>query len=91
MSECPFKVGDRIYELNAWRLYNGPDVDECSPSNTLDLSKPDATVTAVTEKGFMYVYDTPVPHGRHEWGQMMVGGGCFPEGYAYWQKLEDQS
>jgi len=78
---CPFRVNQRIHELapvaffGEWGMGTKPSIDE---------TRPDATVTAITDKGFTYVYDTPVPHGRAAWGQMMTGGECYPEGYRYW-------
>ena len=80
---CPFKVGDRVHELSPHVVY-APD----GPHQLLDTSRPDAIVTALTERGFSYDYTHPIPHGRAAWGQMMTGGECFPEGYGYWMKVD---
>ena len=56
--------------------------------STLDSSKPDAIVTAASEQGFTYEYDRPIPFGRAAWGEMMIGGDCYPEGYAYWWAVD---
>lgn len=37
----------------------------------------EATVTALTPRGFVYQYDHPVPFGRAQWGQMQTGGECY--------------
>lgn len=37
----------------------------------------EATVTALTERGFKYDYDHPVPFGRAQWGQMQIGGEVY--------------
>lgn len=71
--ECPFKVGDKIHEVDA--------------SGALDVSKPDAMVTEITEKGFKYNYDTPFPIGRIAWGELAVGGECYPLGIRFWKKV----
>jgi hypothetical protein len=82
---CPFKVGDRVHELAPLTIYcqwgMGKDL-------VRDETRPDAIVTGVTERGFTYEYTCPIPHGRAAWGQMMVGGECFPEGYGYWVKVD---
>lgn len=102
MSECPFKVGDRIHELwctGGYALFTEVEqlLDrDAKPTKELrymelDPTKPDATVIAITERGFTYRYDTPVPIGRAAWGTWTEGGECFPEGYMYWEKVEDVS
>lgn len=73
---CPFKVGDRIREL----YFNTIRRDWMTNENV-----PPATVTALTSAGFDYIYDYEIPIGRPEWGQMAVGGTCYPEGYRYYQ------
>lgn len=78
---CPFKVGQRIHELDPVTFYSEWGMGT-KPS--IDLTLPDATVTAITDKGFTYVYDHPVPIGRAAWGQMMTGGECYPQGYGFW-------
>lgn len=83
---CPFKVGQRIHELaNGAIFHDIQDGDNRMVMRpTLDPMRPDATVTAITDKGFTYQYTHPLPFGRAAWGQMMTGGECYPEGYQYW-------
>ncbi len=95
--ECPFKVGDRVHEVVYAGGYSvmqlgmeGVEVTSYVPMDDvlLDWSKPDATVTAITERGFEYRYDCKVPIGRAAWGSYTEGGECYPEGYPYWRKVE---
>lgn len=87
---CPFKAGQRIrpqrclgaFTSNRVLVYHFPFEFGDDPT------QPDATVTAITEKGFAYEYDNLVPFGRAAWGEMMVGGECYPEGYAYWRAVD---
>lgn len=86
---CPFKVGDRIHELDVKLSFHAtnPFLDKSEPIDRLDLTKPDATVTAITEAGFEYIYDCPVPIGRAAWDSHTEGGECFPAGYSFWRKI----
>lgn len=86
---CPFKVGDRIHEVqSAWTYYSEPDASALvEPEWELDPTKPDATVTELTERGFKYRYDCKVPIGRAQWGTWTEGGECFENGFIYWRKL----
>ncbi len=82
--ECPFMVGDRIHELApsyAWGWHKEPG------ENELDLCKPDATVTELTDRGFKYRYDERVPIGRAQWGAWTEGGECFEGGFQFWRKI----
>lgn len=83
---CPFAVGQRIHERSPTVFYS-----EFGEGLRLELdpTRPDAIVTALTERGFSYEYLTPVPFGRAAWGQMMTGGEYFPEGYQYWVAVKD--
>lgn len=54
----------------------------------LDITKPDAIVTEITERGFKYEYDYPAPIGRAEWGEMAVGGEVYEEGFGMWERVE---
>lgn len=84
---CPFKIGDRVHELRnrgvfTRRLEAGFDI----PLQwELDMTKPSATVTEITERGFKYEYDDPVPF-IPRWGMTFLGGECFEEGFQYWRK-----
>jgi hypothetical protein len=80
---CPFQVGDRIHELAPVLSYQ----DEVVPTDLLDPTKPDATVTEITEYGFAYRYDFRIPIGRAEWGTWTEGGECYSEGFPYWRKI----
>ncbi len=83
---CPFKVGDRVHELAAqtyaWGWHKGED------EFRLDESKPDATVTALTARGFAYRYDTPVQHGRPIWGTQ-TEGEVYEGGFQFWRKVDE--
>ncbi len=57
-------------------------------SFVLDESKPDATVTALTTRGFEYRYDQPHPIGRAQWGTWCNGGECFELGFHLWRKVD---
>lgn len=88
MTPCPFQVGDRIREQETFPGY----YDDADPEHSYQILRdhpthPDATVTAITSDGFAFEYDTPVPMGRVQWGQMCTGGECYPEGYQFWRKL----
>ena len=87
---CPFKVGQRIHELTSEGFVSGwPEPFAIVPGKTVfDLSRPDAIITAITDRGFTYEYSSPVPHGRIAWGEMVTGGECFPEGYRYWVSVD---
>lgn len=86
---CPFKVGQRIHEQRSvWAYSNTENVSLASLRFELDPTKPDATVTAITAKGFTYEYDNPIPFGRAAWGEMTMGGECYPEGYIYWRAVD---
>lgn len=89
---CPFEVGDRIHELRCcgYNLSLGPSAEQPfidEPLLTLDDCRPDATVTALTERGFKYRYDCRVPIGRAQWGTYTEGGECFEAGFLYWHRL----
>lgn len=100
MIPCPFKVGDRVHELVGHCSYSRFYIDEegrfvaledSKLHFELDTSKPDATVTAITETGFAYLYDYPIPIGPARWGTETESGECYPEGYRYWRKLDPES
>lgn len=78
LESCPFKVGDRIHELR---------FDTIRRIWTKDEFKPDATVTAITAKGFDYRYDHIVPIGPARWGGWCEGGECYPEGFRFWERI----
>ena len=59
-----------------------------APDMEPDPTKPDAIVTAVTETGFTYRYDTPVQHGRPFWGTQ-TEGEVYEEGFHMWRKVDD--
>lgn len=88
---CPFQVGDRIHEFRCLPVLASSFAEVVykieNPQFELDPTKPDATVTAITERGFIYRYDTKVPVGRAEWGTWTEGGECYSEGFACWQKI----
>ena len=86
----PFQVGDRIHELRYLPTYSHSLEEACKQfvQWEIDTSKPDATVTALTEKGFTYTYDRPVPIGRAQWGTYAEGGECFEGGFQFWRKIE---
>lgn len=86
---CPFSVGDRIHERQSVWTY-AADPDEAAlvePEWELDPTKPDATVTALTTRGFEYTYDHRIPVGRAPEGTWTDGGECYPEGYHLWVKV----
>jgi hypothetical protein len=87
---CPFKVGDIIHEIRAIPCITVAKDRSRTVSfrRELDEFRPDAVVTAITERGFTYEYDYPVPIGRAEWGEMMVGGECYEAGFSMWRKIE---
>jgi hypothetical protein len=87
--ECPFKVGDRIHEMRTQGGFShGPEYPVEAPIQwEFDSAKPDATVTALTARGFTYRYDHPIPIGRAAWGTTTEGGECFEGGFAYWRKI----
>lgn len=88
--QCPFSVGDTIHEISSIGYTTtdiGSPFDEDLSPPTLDESRPDAVVTALTERGFAYEYAYPTPIGRAEWGQMLTGGECFVDGYYRWRKV----
>lgn len=84
---CPFKVGDRIHEARAKPEWLGMiDYARDKPVFEPDTTKPDATVTTLTARGFEYRYDYPIMIGRVEWDQQSVGGECYEEGFHLWRK-----
>ncbi len=90
---CPFKVGDCIHEIRPFSAnVAGPMILDGLwqlldlAALPLDSTKPDATVTEITDKGFKYTYDYPIPFGRAAWGMMQDGGECYPEAYKFWRK-----
>ncbi len=87
MIDCPFKVGDRIHELHNVHYHAAGTIDAPPVVDELDPSRPDATVTAVTERGFDYDYDERVTFGRAEYGTWTTGGTIFPAGYRWWRKI----
>lgn len=91
---CPFEVGDRVHEL----LYTPTNVDirltdegrltgTMDHIPTLDPFKPDATVTTLTARGFIYRYDQPIQFVRPDWGTT-DGGEVFEEGFHMWRKVK---
>jgi len=52
--------------------------------------QPAATVTAITDTGFAYEFDTPVPFIAR-WGMEFLGGECYPAGYEFWKLLPTPS
>lgn len=89
---CPFKVGDRIHEVRAQAGFgHGPEYPvESEPVWELDESKPDATVTALTARGFAYRYDRPIQFVRPDWG-MAQGGEVYEEGFQFWRKIKENT
>ncbi len=87
---CPFKVGDRVHELRVPGVFTRDlmDISLELPLPELDPSKPDATVTALTARGFEYRYDKPIPFGRAADGCVAHGGTCYPEGYRFWRLVD---
>jgi hypothetical protein len=87
---CPFKVGDIIHEIRPvlMRLPPWPMRGKSScVLDELDESRPDAVVTKITEHGFTYAYDYPVPIGRAEWGEAAWGGDVYEAGFGQWRKV----
>lgn len=78
---CPFKVGDRVHEVSVMTYLDGVE-----QGYTLYPGKPDATVTALTARGFEFRYDYPITIGPARWGQQSVGGECYEEGFPWWRK-----
>ncbi len=58
------------------------------PEFESDPMKPDATVTAITERGFTYRYDCRVPIGRLAWNTWVEEGECYEAGFHMWRKVE---
>ncbi len=90
--ECPFKVGDRIHEIEFRGVTTslGATADrpfEDSYTWELHPNRPDAIVTELTERGFCYRYDSRVPIGRAAWGTWTEGGECFEDGFQFWRKI----
>ncbi len=87
--ECPFKVGDRIRGLRAqYGFGHGPEYPvDARIEWEDDTSRPDATVTELTERGFKYRYDERVPIGRAQWGTWTEGGEIFEGGFQFWRKI----
>ena len=91
---CPFQVGDCIHELReiafvarAEGIMHFPPIPgKGILLDELDPSKPDATVTALTERGFTYRYDHPIQFVRPDWGTT-DGGECFEGGFHLWRKV----
>ena len=74
---CPFKVGDRVHEIRpVFRTEGGHD--------EIDPTKPDATVTALTARGFKYRYDKPIQFVRADWGTTQEGE-VYEEGFRFWR------
>ena len=53
-----------------------------------DPFKPDATVTALTARGFTYRYDRPISVGRAQWGWTQTEGEVYEEGLHVWRLVE---
>lgn len=90
--ECPFKVGDRIHEVTFTGVSTSLGASAERPFTDsytweLDSTKPDATVTEITTRGFCYRYDERVPIGRAQWGTWTEGGECFEGGFLFWKKV----
>lgn len=83
MSNCPFKVGDRIKPTPLMTGYYNADEDEWvvfqHPS-----ADPEATVTDITIEGFKYKYDE-MRHICPRLGLSFDSGICYPEGYSSWE------
>ena len=80
---CPFKVGDRIHEvqipgvvITGAAVYDGLYQSFDSSSCPLDSFKPDATIISLTPSGFAYRYDRPIFLGLTE--------GEVSEGWLHW-------
>jgi hypothetical protein len=86
---CPFKVGDKVHEVRQPGVFTRDMMDipleQSLPE--LDPSKPDATVTALTARGFTYRYDRPIQFNRPYWGTTQEGE-VFEEGFHWWRKVE---
>ncbi len=90
--ECPFKVGDRIHEIQFGGISTSLGATAERPFEDsyiweFDRARPDATVTELTERGFKYRYDERVPIGRAAWGTWTEGGECFEGGFQFWRKI----
>ncbi len=90
---CPFKVGDRIHGVRTQGVnVAGPMVLDglwqlLDPASfELDSATPDATVTALTARGFTYRYDHPIQFVRPDWGTMQEGE-IFEGGFQFWRKV----
>ncbi len=88
--DCPFKVGDRVHEIVSlgvwWEQIDGHLYPTTTPRWRL-ADKPNATVTALTARGFEYRYDYPIPFGRAAWGQTTEGGEVYETGFHMWRKV----
>lgn len=86
---CPFQVGDRIHEVEPVWTYCSEAGDDVlvEPEYELDPTKPDATVTALTARGFTYRYDRPITVGRVAWGQTTQEGECYEDGFHLWRRV----
>jgi hypothetical protein len=85
---CPFAVGDRIHEVRYPPIIKTGLDDEVSPVllPESDPTKPDATVTSFTARGFTYRYDRPIQWGRAEWGTVQEGE-CYEGGFMMWERI----
>lgn len=92
--DCPFQIGDRVHEIRYFGLNiraEGTVTFVTERDNAmlweLDPTKPDATVIALTARGFEYRYDHPIPFGRAADGCVAHGGTCYPGGFHLWRKV----
>ncbi len=83
----PFQVGDRIHEVSYPPYIKTSLDDEVSPLPERDPTVPDATVTALTERGFTYRYDHSIQFVRPDWGTTN-GGECYEGGFQLWRKVD---
>jgi hypothetical protein len=80
MTDCPFKVGDRVQHTPMKTYYT--DAFGVSYVSESPSPWPQATVTKVTVDGFDYQYDEPYFMGARI--GTMTGGTAFPNGYYTW-------
>lgn len=87
----PFKVGDRIHELECTWSYSHDGGKTFSPSEMVPSRwKPHAIVTELTPHGFVYRYTRRVPFIARD-GSWFEGGECYESGYDQWRLVTEDS
>ena len=86
---CPFKVGDRVFQLCARGGFGyGPEYPvESELVLERDPTYPEATIIAITTRGFEYRYDKPIQFVRPDWGTTQAGE-VYEGGFHWWRKVE---